>query len=47
MWTGFRELHCVLATPTVEKRMVTLLYDDSGRHVDMTNIRDNLYIGDE
>ena len=47
MWPGFRELQCVLAAPSVEKRLVPVLHDDSGRLVDMTRVRENLYIGDE
>ena len=47
MWPGFRELQCVLAAPSVEKRLAPVLHDDSGRLVDMTRVRENLYIGDE
>ena len=49
MWPGFRELQSVMQrqTTSVEKRVVTTLKDDSGRLVDMTEIRDNLFIGDE
>ena len=47
MWPGFRELQCVLAAPAVEKRREQLLRDDSGRRVDMTAVRENLYIGAE
>ena len=47
MWPGFRELQSVMQTSSVEKRVVTTLKDDSGRLVDMTEIRDNLFIGDE
>ena len=47
MWTVFRQLQAVLQTPVVEKRVVTILQDDSGRRVDMTEIRTNLFIGDE
>ena len=47
MWPGFRELQCVLAAPSVEKRLATVLHDDSGRLVDMTRVRENLFIGDE
>ena len=47
MWPGFRELQCVLAAPCVEKRLAPVLHDDSGRLVDMTRVRENLYIGDE
>jgi len=47
MWPGFRDLQSVMATSSVEKRVVTTLKDDSGRLVDMTEIRDNLFIGDE
>ena len=47
MWPGFRELESVLARPSVEKRSVTVLFDDSGRLVDMVPVMDNLYIGDE
>ena len=43
----FKELQGVLQAPAVEKRVVTLLQDDSGRRVDMTEIRNNLHIGDE
>ena len=47
MWPGFRELQCVLAAPSVEKRLAPVLHDDSGRLVDMSMVRENLYIGDE
>ena len=47
MWPGVRELQSVMQVSSVEKRVVTTLRDDSGRLVDMTEIRDNLYIGDE
>ena len=47
MWPGFRELQCVLAAPSVEKRLAPVLHDDSGRLVDMSVVRENLYIGDE
>ena len=47
MWTVFKELHAVLQAPVIEKRVVTVLKDDSGRRVDMTEIRTNLFIGDE
>jgi len=47
MWPGFRELQSVLQAPSVEKRVVKLVQDDSGRLVDMTEIRNNLFIGDE
>ena len=47
MWPGFRELQSVLQTPSVQKRVTKLLQDDSGRLVDMTEIRSNLFIGDE
>ena len=47
MWPGFRELQCVLAAPSVEKRLAPLLHDDSGRLVDMSMVRENLFIGDE
>ena len=47
MWPGFRELQCVLAAPSVEKRLAPVLHDDSGRLVDMTRVRENLYIGAE
>jgi len=47
MWTGFRELQTILSAPCVEKRHVNLFFDDSGRHVDMTRVMENLYIGDE
>jgi len=47
MWPGFKDLQSVLHAPAVEKRVVTLLHDDSGRRVDMTEIRDNLFIGNE
>ena len=47
MWPGFRELQCVLAAPSVEKRLAPVLYDDSGRLVDMTMVWENLFIGDE
>ena len=42
-----RELQAVLAIPAVEKRAVAVLQDCSGRRVDMTEIRQNLFIGDE
>ena len=42
-----RELQTVLAIPAVEKRAVAVLQDCSGRRVDMTEIRRNLFIGDE
>ena len=45
-WGG-RELQTVLAIPAVEKRAVAVLQDCSGRRVDMTEIRRNLFIGDE
>ena len=47
MWPGFRELQCVLAAPSVEKRLAPVLHDDSGRLVDMSMVRENLFIGDE
>ena len=47
MWTVFKQLQAVLQTPVVEKRVITVLQDDSGRRVDMTEIRTNLFIGDE
>ena len=31
----------------MEKRLAPVLHDDSGRLVDMTRVRENLYIGDE
>ena len=37
----------MLAAPSVEKRLAPVLHDDSGRLVDMTRVRENLYIGDE
>ena len=42
MWTVFKELQGVLQAPVIEKRVVTLLHDDSGRRVDMTEIK-NLF----
>jgi len=47
MWTVFKELQTVLQAPVIEKRVVTILKDDSGRRVDMTEIRTNLFLGDE
>ena len=47
MWPGFRELQSVIQSTSVERRAVTTLKDDSGRLVDMTEIRENLFIGDE
>ena len=37
----------MLEAPVIEKRKVQTIYDDSRRIVDMTEIKPNLYIGDE
>ena len=47
MWTVFKELQAILQAPVIEKRVVTILKDDSGRRVDMTEIRTNIFLGDE
>ena len=41
------EIKAVLEAPLVEKRNVAVIYDDSRRVVDMTEIKPNLFIGDE
>jgi len=45
MWPEYKEMKAVLATKRVEKLSEPVLFDDSGRHVDMTEIIENLFIG--
>ena len=47
LWSTYYEIKAVLEAPVIEKRKVQTIYDDSRRIVDMTEIKPNLYIGDE
>lgn len=47
LWSTYYEIKAVLEAPLVEKRNVAVIYDDSRRVVDMTEIKPNLFIGDE
>ena len=47
LWSTYHEIRNVLDKPVIEKRVTKLKYDDSKRVVDLTEIRPNLYIGDE
>ena len=47
LWSKYYEIKAVLEAPAIEKRNVAIIYDDSRRIVDMTQICPNLYIGDE
>ena len=47
LWSTYHEIKAVLDAPAVEKRNIRVIYDDSRRVVDMTEIFPNLFIGDE
>ena len=47
LWSTYYEIKAVLDAPLIEKRAVRVIYDDSKRIVDMTEILPNLFIGDE
>jgi len=47
LWSTYYEIKAVLEAPVIEKRNVQVIYDDSRRIVDMTEITPNLFIGDE
>jgi hypothetical protein len=47
LWSVFNDLKAVVDKPIVERRVVTVFFDDSSRIVNMTEIFPNLFIGDE
>ena len=47
LWTTYHEIKAVIDVPLERKRVVQIIYDDSNRVVDMTEIAPNLFIGDE
>lgn len=47
LWSTYHEIKSVLDAPVIEKRPTNIIYDDSKRVVDLTEIKPNLYIGDE
>ena len=47
LWSTYHEIRNVLDKPVIEKRVTNIIYDDSKRVVDLTEIKPNLYIGDE
>ena len=47
LWSTYHEIRKVLDKPVIEKRVTNIIYDDSKRVVDLTEIKPNLYIGGE
>ncbi len=47
LWSTYKDLKAVLDARSVEKRVVQVIYDDSKRVVNISEVCRNLYIGDE